>query len=122
MKIFSRICLILLFSFLLLPWHLLLAQGVPHFNALSWGLSPDAGVTSQKVYRGTVKGGPYTVLTTLGPTITTFQDNSVIAGVTHCYVLTALIGTAESVFSGELCTIDKGTNVNPQGSLAVTSQ
>lgn len=119
-KLAFRVLFLLLFSFWMLRPSF--SQGVPHFNAVTWGLSPDAGVTSQKLYRGTVKGGPYTALTTLGPTVTNFQDAAVSLGTTHCYVLTASVGTAESVFSGEICTIDKGTNVNPQTGLAVTSQ
>lgn len=95
-------------------------QGTAHYNALVWTLSPTSGVTSQKVYRGTVSGGPYTLLTTINDDVTTsFNDTAVTLGTKHCYVLTASIGTQESVFSTETCATDGGTNVNPQTAPAV---
>jgi hypothetical protein len=97
-------------------------QGVPHFNTLTWTLSTTAGVTGQKVYRGTVSGGPYINVATLSATTTTFADSATTQGQNHCYVLTALAGTNESIFSGEVCGIDAGTNVNPQTGLGVVRQ
>lgn len=98
-------------------------QGIPHFNTISWTVSTSTEVTSQKVYRSTVSGGPYTLLATIpNNTAASYQDSSVTIGANHCYVLTALAGTSESMFSSEVCAVDKGTNVNPQTGAAVVSQ
>lgn len=100
-----------------------IAQGIPHFNALAWTASTTAGVTSYKVYRATVSGGPYTLIgTTANGTTTTFQDNNTTQGVTHYYVVTALVGTNESVFTTQVSAIDAGTNVNPPTGLTVMGQ
>ncbi len=111
------------FLFLIALWmamSVVHGQGTAHYNALVWTLSPTSGVTSQKVYRGTVSGGPYTLLTTINDDVTTsFNDTAVTLGTKHCYVLTASIGTQESVFSTETCATDGGTNVNPQTAPAV---
>lgn len=99
------------------------AQGVPHFNKLTWTVSTTAGVTSQKVYRGTTAGGPYTLIATVPDGVTnTFQDNNTTQGTQHFYVVTALIGTSESIFSGQVSATDAGTNVNPQTGLTVVAQ
>jgi hypothetical protein len=123
-RAFSRlglICFILLLAFWVAPWHIW-GQGILHFNTLTWTLSTTPGVTVQKVYRGTVSGGPYTLLATINNgTATTYQDTAVTLGQKHCYVLTATAGS-ESVFGTEACVTDAGTNVNPQTGLAVTSQ
>lgn len=104
---------------MLAPAH---AQGSPHFNTLGWTASSTAGVTSQKVYRGTSAAGPFTLIATIpNGTTVTFQDNDTTQGVTHYYVLTALIGTNESVFSTKVNATDVGTNVNPQTGVTVTS-
>lgn len=116
------VCLAVFISFWVLPWHALFAQGTPHSNAVSWTLSNAAGVTSQKLYRGTVAGGTKTVIATLSATATSFDDTDVTAGATHCYAATAFVGPSESVFSNETCVVDKGTNVNPQTGLAVISK
>lgn len=108
--------------FWIMPFHLF-AQGTAHFNTLNWTASTTSGVTSQNVYRSTVSGGPYTLLGTIqNGTVTTFKDTQVTAGTKHCYVVTALVLTSESGFSGEACTTDVGTNVNPQTGVGVTSQ
>lgn len=113
---------IMALGFWVLPWHAL-AQGTPHSNTLTWTLSTTPGVTVQKVYRGTISGGPYTLLATIpSATVTTYQDTAVMAGQNHCYVLTASVGAQESIFSGQTCIADVGTNVNPQTGVAVTSQ
>jgi len=118
----GRIALLAALAFWINPWHVR-GQGIAHFNTLTWNLSTSTGVTSQKIYRGTVSGGPYTLLATINDDTTkTYQDSAVSLGATHCYVFTALAGTSESVFSTEVCAVDKGTNVNPQTGLAVTGQ
>lgn len=99
-------------------------QGTPHSNKVTWTLSTTSGVTSQKVYRGTVSGGPYTLLATIPDgTTTQYLDTNTTQGITHFYVLTALVGTNESIFTSQVSGgPDAGTNVNPQSGLAVTNQ
>lgn len=99
------------------------SQGTAHFNTVTWTLSSTPGVTSQAVYRSTTSGGPYTLLATINDgTTTSYKDTAVTQGVTHYYVLTANVGTSQSVFSGQASVTDAGTNVNPQTGVAVTSQ
>jgi hypothetical protein len=73
----------------------------PHSVALSWSASPSA-VGFYKVYRGTVSGGPYSVLTT-NVKATTYTDSTVQSGGIYYYV-TSAVDTAgtESIFSNEL--------------------
>jgi hypothetical protein len=73
----------------------------PHSVALSWSASPSA-VAFYKVYRGTVSGGPYSVLTT-NVKATTYKDSTVQSGGIYYYV-TSAVDTAgtESIFSNEL--------------------
>jgi hypothetical protein len=73
----------------------------PHSVALSWSASPSA-VAFYKVYRGTVSGGPYSVLTT-NVKATTYTDSTVQSGGIYYYVTSAVdaAGT-ESIFSNEL--------------------
>lgn len=98
------------------------AQGILHFTKLTWTPSTTPGVTAQKVYRGTVSAGPYTLIATIPDgTTATYQDNDMTQGVTHYYVLTAMKGTNESVFTSQVSATDLGTNVNPQTGLAVAS-
>lgn len=99
------------------------AQGALHSNTLTWTLSSTSGVTSQKIYRGTVNGGPYTLLATIpNGTVVTYVDTNTIQGTLHYYVVTALVGTNESVNSNQVSALDSGTNVNPQTGLTVTVQ
>ena len=74
----------------------------PHSVALNWRPSPSTDVASYRVYRGTLSGGPYTLL---GTNIrgTGYTDSSVQSGGTYYYVTTAVdtAGT-ESIFSNEL--------------------
>ena len=74
---------------------------VPHSVALSWSASPSA-VAFYNVYRGTVSGGPYSVLTT-NVKATTYTDSRVQSGGIYYYVTSAVdaAGT-ESIFSNEL--------------------
>jgi hypothetical protein len=73
----------------------------PHSVALSWSASPSA-VAFYKVYRGTVRGGPYSVLTS-NVKATTYTDSTVQSGGIYYYV-TSAVDTAgtESIFSNEL--------------------
>jgi len=126
MKGLGRISLIVCVAFWLFlstaPMWLAHAQTPQHFNAFAWTLSTSTGVTTQKVRRSLVAGGPYTILATVSSTITTYQDTDVSQGTNHCYVVSALIGANESPFSKEVCTVDAGTNVNPPTAPVVTAQ
>jgi hypothetical protein len=80
------------------------ANGVPsqaHRVLLSWQASR-SNVAGYYVYGGTVKGGPYTKLTTSLVTTLNHADVTVQAGRTYYYVVTAVNSNGiESVFSAE---------------------
>jgi hypothetical protein len=61
----------------------------PHIVSLDWSPSTSAGISYYKVYRGTVSGGPYTLLSN-GLTVTSYTDASVQSGSTYYYVTTAV--------------------------------
>jgi hypothetical protein len=60
----------------------------PHSVTLSWAPSTSTGVTYD-VYRGTVSGGPYTLLSS-GLSATSYTDANVQSGSTYYYVTTAV--------------------------------
>src|SRR2546427_653721 len=64
-------------------------QPIPLARTLSWNPSPSAAV-SYNVYRGTQSGGSYQKLNSLPAPTTTYTDNSVLAGQTYFYVVTAV--------------------------------
>ncbi len=69
---------------------------------LNWTVSTATDVTQQRVYRGTVTGGPYTLVTTLtGNTATSYADTGLTNGTTYYYVLRAYDGTQESANSSQ---------------------
>ena len=70
---------------------------------LAWTQSTSTGVTGNNVYRGTVSGGPYTLITTTphAPS-TTYTDTTVLSSTTYYYVVTALAGTVESAYSSQV--------------------
>src|SRR6202011_96362 len=71
-----------------------------HSVSLNWSASASA-VACYKVYRGTVSGGPYNVLTT-NVKATTYTDSTVQSGGTYYYVTSAVdTAGAESIFSNE---------------------
>lgn len=72
----------------------------PHAVTLSWSASAST-VSFYKVYRGSVSGGPYSLLST-NVNATTFTDSTVQSGTTYYYVTSAVnaAGT-ESIFSNE---------------------
>jgi fibronectin type 3 domain-containing protein len=76
----------------------------PHSVALSWTASAST-VSFYKVYRGTVSGGPYGLLTT-NLKATTYTDPMVQPGAIYYYVISAVnaAGT-ESIFSNEFQSI-----------------
>jgi len=72
----------------------------PHAVTLNWSASAST-VAFYKVYRGSVSGGPYSLLSTNVKT-TTYTDSTVQSGTTYYYVTSAVnaAGT-ESIFSNE---------------------
>jgi len=69
---------------------------------LSWTASPSPGVTGYNVYRGTVSGGPYTLLTSASVAGLTWTDATVANGETYYYVTTSVDnGGDESGYSEE---------------------
>jgi fibronectin type 3 domain-containing protein len=78
------------------------AQPPQHSVALAWAASSSSNVLGYNVYRGTVSGGPYAQISSaLAGTAQT--DNSVQAGQTYYYVVTA-VDTAgkESSYSNQV--------------------
>jgi hypothetical protein len=63
-------------------------EQVSHSADLSWNAS--SGAVGYNVYRGTVSGGPYALLTGSPITITTFTDTSVQPGQSYYYAVTSL--------------------------------
>jgi hypothetical protein len=74
-----------------------------HSATLSWTASTSSAVSGYEVYRGSVSGGPYTLVNTSLVTLLTFTDSAVQSGATYFYVTTAVDGSGiESVFSNEV--------------------
>src|SRR3989442_1093601 len=77
-------------------------QPIPLARTLSWNPSPSAAV-SYNVYRGTQSGGSYQKLNSSPVSTTTYTDNSVLAGQTYFYVVTAVDSrNVERVHSNEV--------------------
>jgi hypothetical protein len=76
-----------------------------HSAALSWTASTST-VSGYNVYRGTVNGGPYTLINlslVAGPSYT---DTAVLSGVTYYYVTTAVDSSGvESVLSNQVTAV-----------------
>ncbi len=69
--------------------------------SLSWTASTSPDVISYNLYRGAASGGPYTLLTS-GITVDGATDNSVQAGTTYYYVVTAVNSSnVESGYSNQ---------------------
>jgi hypothetical protein len=72
-----------------------------HSATLSWTASTST-VSGYNVYRGSVSGGPYTLVNTSLVTLLTFTDSAVQSGQTYFYVTTAVDGSGnESLYSNE---------------------
>ncbi len=72
----------------------------PHSVSLTWMPSSSSGV-SYNVYRGTVSGGPYSLLKS-GVSSTAYTDSNVQSGSTYYYVTTAVDASgSQSVYSDE---------------------
>jgi cellulose 1,4-beta-cellobiosidase len=72
----------------------------PGRYTLHWTQSTGTGLTSNKVYRSTTAGGPYSLVTTISPpgTAATLGGTS---GTTYYNVVTAINGCGESAYSNE---------------------
>jgi Abnormal spindle-like microcephaly-assoc'd, ASPM-SPD-2-Hydin len=75
---------------------------VVHSVSLSW-VASTSSVVGYNIYRGSVSGGPYTVLNSTPNAGLTYTDMTVLAGQTYFYVVTAVSSTGmESVVSNEV--------------------
>lgn len=72
---------------------------------LSWTASTSAGVTGYKVYRSTINGGPYALVTLTPVTGTTYVDSSIQGGMTYYYVVTAVASSNESGYSAQVTAV-----------------
>ena len=71
-----------------------------HSVDLTWGASSSA--VGYNVYRGTVSGGPYTMINTSLDSTTAYTDSTVVSGQTYYYVATAVDGNSnESAYSNQ---------------------
>ncbi|MGD1080757.1 MAG: hypothetical protein ABR881_20745 [Candidatus Sulfotelmatobacter sp.] len=61
----------------------------PHTVSLKWSASTSSNISYYKVYRGTVSGGPYSLLSN-NVGVTSYTDTSVQSGSTYYYVTTAV--------------------------------
>jgi hypothetical protein len=78
------------------------AAPVSHSVNLNWTPSTSS-YAGFNVYRGSLSGGPYTLLNSALTSATSFFDTSVASGQTYYYVATEVDSTgAESVYSGEV--------------------
>lgn len=76
--------------------------GNPHSVSLTWVASTSPNVGGYTVYRGPTSGGPYTRITSSLVVGTNYTDNTVAAGQTYYYVVTASdTSNNESVYSNE---------------------
>ena len=71
---------------------------VQHTVDLDWSASADA--VGYNIYRGTVSGGPYTMINSSLDSTTAYTDSTVVSGQTYYYVVTAVDGnSSESGYS-----------------------
>jgi len=74
----------------------------PHSVTLNWVASTSSNLAGYNVYRGTASGGPYVRLNSAVVTSLTYTDNTVLAGQTYFYVVTAVDTTSsESTYSNQ---------------------
>jgi fibronectin type 3 domain-containing protein len=76
------------------------APPTQHTVDLTWNSSTNA--VGYNVYRGSVSGGPYSIVNTSLDGTTAYTDNTVVSGQTYYYVATAVDGNSnESAYSTE---------------------
>ena len=72
-----------------------------HYVALSW-TGDTSSVAGYNVYRGTVSGGPYSLVNSALIVGVSYSDATVVAGQTYYYVTTAVSsGGTESAYSNQ---------------------
>jgi fibronectin type 3 domain-containing protein len=72
-----------------------------HSVKLNWQASTSTGVTGYKVYRSTISGGYYGLLTSLAAL--TFTDTAVQSGATYYYVVAAVNSAGlQSAYSNQV--------------------
>ena len=64
-------------------------QSAPQSVSLGWQPSLSPGVIGYFVYRGTISGGPYSVLNASPDSSTQYTDSTVLSGGTYYYVVTS---------------------------------
>lgn len=67
---------------------------------LNWTQSGSGNITNNKIYRSTVNGGPYALVTTIAAA-TTYSDTGLSSGTTYYYVVTAVNSGGESAYSNQ---------------------
>jgi hypothetical protein len=71
-----------------------------HSVSLAWSAS--SGAVGYNIYRGSVTGGPYTMINPSLNTSTSYSDTTVAAGTTYYYVVTAVDSSSnESAYSNQ---------------------
>jgi fibronectin type 3 domain-containing protein len=71
-----------------------------HTVDLSWTAA--SGAVDYNIYRGTVSGGPYSMINSSPDSATTYTDSTVTSGLTYYYVVTAVNSDAqESGYSNQ---------------------
>jgi hypothetical protein len=75
---------------------------IGHSASLTWTASTSPNIAGYNVYRSATSGGPYTQLNTVLVTPTSYADESVAAGQTYYYVVTAVdTSSNQSVYSNQ---------------------
>ena len=78
-------------------------QQTPHTVGLTWTASVSTNVIGYNVYRGTVTGGPYSILDAAPVASDAYSDSTVQSGQTYFYVVRSVDNTGtESVNSSEV--------------------
>jgi hypothetical protein len=72
-----------------------------HTITLNWTASTSTGITGYNIYKSTTSGSGYVKIGSVGGTILTYVDAPGVSGSTSYYVVTAVAGTAESVYSNQ---------------------
>jgi hypothetical protein len=93
-----------------------------HSVALAWTAPTTGGaVTGYNAYRGTTKGGPYTLQNTLAiPSLTYVDTLNLLEGTTYFYVVTAVGPGGESVNSNEATALIPVSKPSPPSNLTST--
>lgn len=87
---------------------------IQHSVDLTWDASVNA--VGYNVYRGTVSGGPYTMINSSLNSTTAYTDSTVVSGQTYYYVATTVDGSSnESGYSNQAqAVIPNPVSVAPQ--------